>query len=97
MARLNEIIQWQTSAGDKITIGDTTLTPQSQALTLRWPKGGLIWNRPVAVVVEQGGQTKHIPIIDLTRVAQIMLLGLGLTFSVIAFLRSTQQRRKQNE
>jgi hypothetical protein len=97
MARLNEIVQWQTCSGDKIAVGDMILTPQSQALILRWPRGGVVWNRPVAMVVEQDEQIVRIPIIDLTRMIQITLLGLGLAFGLMTLLRSIQPRRKQNE
>jgi uncharacterized membrane protein len=97
MSKLKEILQWQTLSGDEVTVGDITLTPQSQALTIRWPKGGLVWNRPVAVLVERDGQTERIPIVDVTRMAQLGLLGLGLVFSMVIFILSARRRRVQNE
>lgn len=52
MAPPKGIIRWQTLSGEPITVGDVTITPQSQALIIRLPFGGLVWNRPVAVLVE---------------------------------------------
>jgi hypothetical protein len=97
MSKLKEMLQWQTLSGDRVTVGDVSLTPQSQALTIRWPWGGLVWNRPVAVLVERDGQTERMPIVDVTRMAQLGLLGLGLVFSMVIFILSAQRRRVQNE
>jgi hypothetical protein len=97
MSKLKEMLQWQTLSGDRVTVGDVSLTPQSQALTIRWPWGGLVWNRPVAVLVERDGQTERMPIVDVTRMAQLGLLGLGLVFSMVIFILSTRRRRVQNE
>ena len=47
--KLEDVFQWQTISGDPTTVGDVTVTPQSQALTIRWPYGGAVWNRPTAV------------------------------------------------
>lgn len=97
MAKLKDIFQWQTISGDPKTIGDVTVTPQSQALTIRWPYGGLVWNRPVAVLVERGGETERIPVVDVTRIAQLGLLGLSLVCSIVIFALSARRRRERNE
>jgi hypothetical protein len=97
MARLKEMLQWQTVSGDKVTVGDVTVTPQSRALTVRWPRGGLVWNRPVAVLVERGEETERIPIVDVTRLAQLGLMGLGLVFSMIILALSIGRGRDRNE
>ena len=97
MQRLKDIIHWQTTSGDRLTIGGISITPQAQAIVLRGPFGGWVWNRPAAIVVEQGGQTKRIPIVDVTRVAQIGFVGLGLLFSLVSIIWMIRQRRNQNE
>lgn len=84
----NRWIEWQTRAGEAVTAGGVTVIPQAQALTVRLPFGGFVWNRPVAVLVQRGRQTERIPIIDMTRVVQVGLVGLGLVFSIILWLRS---------
>lgn len=97
MSRLNDMIQWQTFSGEQVIVGDVTLTPQSQALTIRWRNGGFVWNRPVAVLVERRGQTERIPVVDVTRMAQFALLGLGFIFSVVTIVVSIRRRRDRND
>jgi len=93
MSKFKDVVRWQTISGEQVTIGDVTLTPQSQALTLHWPNGGFVWNRPVAVLVERGGQTERVPVVDVTRIAQLTLLGLGLIFSMVTVILSIRKRR----
>jgi hypothetical protein len=75
--------------GKPIRIGEATLTPQSQAVVLRWPNGGFIWNRPVAVTVEQGGEVRSVPILDITRLIQVSLWALA----IILFIRAAGRWR----
>jgi hypothetical protein len=92
--KLNEIIKWQTVSGEAVTVGDVTVVPQSRALTLRWGHhGGLVWNRPAAILVARGGQTERIPIVDFTRAVQFGLLGFCVIFCMVAFVVSTRRRR----
>jgi hypothetical protein len=97
MARFKEMLRWRTISGDKVTVGDVTITPQSRALAIRWPRSGLVWNRPVGVLVERGEQTERIPIVDVTRMAQLGLLGLSLVFSMVILVLSIRRRRDRNE
>jgi hypothetical protein len=97
MKRLGEVIEWQTHSGSPVTVGNLTVTPQSQALTVRWLAGGLVWNRPVAVLVEREGQTERIPIIDVTRVVQAGLLGLSLGLGIVTFFQGIRHRRNRHE
>lgn len=92
MTRLKQLIQWESTWGDKITIGHTTITPQSQALMIRWPNGGFVWNRPIAILVERKGQTERIPIIDVTRLAQLQLWGFALLFAIVIYLSSRKDK-----
>ena len=94
MAGLKDTVQWQTVLGDPVTVGKVTVTPQSQALSVRWPNGGFVWNRPIAVLVDQGGETERMRIVDVTRVIQLGLIGLGFFFTMFAFSRSAGRRRK---
>lgn len=97
MADLKDMVQWQTVSGEPITVGDVTVTPQSQALTVRWPNGGFVWNRPVAVLVDRDGETERVPVTDVTRVAQLALIGSSFVFLMFVFLLGVTRRRKQNE
>lgn len=94
MTQSKERFKWQTTSGETVTVGDVAVTPQSQALTVRWPHGGWVWNRPVAVLVERGDETKRIPIMDVTRVAQLGLYGLSLVFAMLGLALLIRNRRK---
>jgi hypothetical protein len=97
MAKIKDHLQWQTETGEPTTIGDVTLTAQSQALILRWPNGGFVWNRPVAILVERGEHSERIPIADVTQAAQWGLLGLSVFFFLFTLFYSIRQRRTGNE
>jgi hypothetical protein len=77
--------------------GNIYLTPESQALTLRWPWGGFVWNRPSAITVEKDGSIQRLPIIDVTRLIQLGLIGFSLTLGLITLLNSIRRRSDPNE
>jgi hypothetical protein len=97
MTQLQEKFKWQTESGETVSVGDMAVTPQSQALTVRWPGGGWVWNRPAAVLVERGEERKRIPIVDVTRAAQLGLYGLGLVFAIVGLVLWTRERSTQDE
>lgn len=95
MPRFTDFVQLQTTAADPIVVGDTRVTPQAQALVVRLPFGGFVWNRPIAVLVERDDMTRRIPIVDVTRLVQIALLGSFFAFSVIITLSAAQRTRRR--
>ena len=95
MPRFNDFVQLQTTAADPVIVGDTRVTPQAQALVIRFPFGGFVWNRPIAVLVEHDDMTRRIPIVNVTRLAQIAMLGSFLTFSVIITILAAQRTRRR--
>jgi hypothetical protein len=97
MTQLREKFKWQTMSGETVTVDGITVTPESQALTVRWPHGGWVWNRPVAVSVERREETKRIPIVDVTRAAQLGLYGLALVFAILGLILLTSERSTQDE
>jgi hypothetical protein len=96
MTRVKDVIQWQTISGNPVTMGDVSVTPQSQALTIRLPFGGFVWNRPVAVLVEHGEshRVESIPVVDVTRIIQLGLLGFSLLCSMVMMVKFA--RRKES-
>jgi hypothetical protein len=89
--------QWQVRSGDKVTVGGVTVTPQSRALVFHWPNvGGLVWNRPVRVLVEKEGQVvERISIVDITKLAQYILFGFTVIMIVIGFVLSIQRKEEK--
>jgi hypothetical protein len=92
MMQLKELFQVQTVVGQPMTIGDITVTPQSQALIVHLPIGGFVWNRPTAILVEQEGQTKRISIRDVTRILQLWLLGFSLILLIVRLIKFFQRK-----
>jgi hypothetical protein len=79
-------------SAEPVTVDDVTVTPRSRALVVRVPGGGFVWNRPTAVLVEQDGRVRRIPIVDVSRILQVGLLGLAVltaSASVLGFRRRT--------
>jgi hypothetical protein len=91
----NEVVQLRRSSGDPVKVGDVTVTPQSQALIVRWPWGGFVWNRPVAVTVERDGRRERLPVPDVTRWAQVGILVAGLAFLTMGWAASVRRNGKQ--
>jgi hypothetical protein len=75
--------------GVSIQAGTNRITPFSQAVKLMLPgsRGGLIWNRPVSVLVQgDNGSEQVLPVVDVTRMAQLALLGIGLAGGILFWL-----------
>ncbi len=87
MRRSNPVFSLQMAEAPSTAAGAVTIVPLSRALTLRFPFAALVWNRPTAVRVEQGGQVSLVPIVDVTRIIQVTSLGLSLIlYLLIGFL-----------
>lgn len=91
MAQIGKFVRWATLAGPPVTVNQLTVTPLAQSLTIRWPQGGFVWNRPVAIIVERDGQTTRIPILDVTGLVQLILLGIVLLVSLVLLSSSHQE------
>lgn len=89
-----DVFQWQRVSGQPLVVNGLTITPQSRALIVRLPVGGFVWHRPIAVVVEQDGQVKRLPIVDVTRMLQLGLLVVGAGIALAGWFVSRQ--RKEN-
>ena len=87
----------ETRWGEPLLAGDAEIVPQSQALTIRWPNGGYVWNRPVAILVRRGEQEERLPIVDITLAARLVLLALAAVSSLSFLILSIQGRRSRNE
>ena len=84
MRRRIEIAWAQEASATPVTVGDVTVTPRARALVVRLPQGGFVWNRPTAVTVQQAGAVRHVPVVDVTRLLQLALLGLAVATAAAA-------------
>lgn len=94
--QLKDLFRWQKTSSQPVAVDDITLTLQSRVVSLHLPQGGLVWSRPIAVLVEQNGQVTYLPVVDITRRLQLGLIGLSLaiTFTIIRLVTFTQRKEK---
>jgi hypothetical protein len=86
----NKFIQWQIKDGQPVLVGEQKVTPQTQVLTLRFPFGGFVWNRPVAVLVEENGRSQRLPIPDVTRMILLAVAVVSTAVVIMAQLQSSK-------
>jgi hypothetical protein len=91
------VLQVSTSRGEPITTRYGQIVPLTRAVKLRWPGGGLNWNRPAAIEVQQGQSQQKLPIKNATSrtIFTIVLTGLAITLGLSSFLKS--RRRHQHD
>ena len=84
--QLGNVLSWETREGPVITAHGRTVTLEAQALRLETPFGGFVWNRPVAVQVDENGSLTRLPIVDVTRMALWAISGGTLLVMLITGL-----------
>jgi hypothetical protein len=84
--QLGKNLQWEKVSGEPIVIGDTRITPQARVLSVRFPSGGFVWNRPVSMIVERDGARKTIAVPDVTLISQIAIAASLLIFPILFFI-----------
>ena len=84
----------KTSRGEPITTRYGQIVPLARIVKLRWPGGGLTWNRPAAIEVQEGQSQHRLPIRNATSrtIFTMVLTGLAITLSISSFLK----RRRRN-
>jgi hypothetical protein len=84
----NSLLRIETLTSQPLRVKDAQLRVRSRVVQLRLPmvNGGLIWNRPAAVLVRTpDGQDQTLPVPDVTR-SVVLALGL-LCFASTLLLR----------
>lgn len=79
MGQINQFVRVETHKGKSIATAFGKITPISQVLFIRFPFGGYVWNRPIAIEVQTDQAVNRIRILDVDR-----LIRMGL--SVISFV-----------
>jgi len=93
--KVGNLLQWERTAGEPVEIAGYTVTPESQALSVRFPFGGYVWNRPAAVLVNGEDGQERIAVVDVTRSAQLTLFAAAALFLVVGWL--LQHRPSQED
>jgi hypothetical protein len=73
------ILQVESHVGEPISTGDLKIIPLARSIRIHLPglPGGLIWNRPMAIITQQpDGLEQVLPIHDITRQAQLGIFGI---------------------
>jgi len=91
------ILQVNTTRGEPITTRYGQIVPLTRVVKLRWPGGGLNWNRPAAIELQQGQSQQKLPIKNATSRAifTVGLTGLAITLGLSSFLKN--RRRHQHD
>ena len=92
MTESGNIVRMQVRSGSVVQVGDVSVFPRVRAVGVRWPRGGWVWNRPVALEVAHGGTTRRIPIVDITRLVQVSMYVITLVLATVMAIRRTRRR-----
>jgi hypothetical protein len=71
---LGDILRWEKVSGEPIVLDDVRLTPQSRVLSVKFPNGAYVWNRPVSVIVERGARRETVVVPDVTFWTNVVLI-----------------------
>ncbi len=91
----NSFLVQQTSSGEPVVVGDVKVYPVARSYRINFPsnQGGISWNRPLAVIVEDSqGSRQVIPVQDRTRQLQVGILLAGLLGTILTWLILRQSR-----
>ncbi len=97
--RASKLFSIEKRRGEPVRAAGWTIAPVTRVVRLSIPgiKGGLIWNRPIAVEVETGGApVRSLLVPDVTRQIQWTILG-GVFIGLILVRLLVNQRRSSNE
>jgi hypothetical protein len=83
------ILVQQTNWGEPVNTGDVNVYPVARSYRINFPdaRGGIVWNRPLAVIVEDShGSRQIIPVQDRTRQLQVAILAAGFFGTILTWL-----------
>lgn len=70
--------------GDPIEVGEVTVTPRARALPVRLANVAWVWSTPAAVRIERHGRITYQPILDLTGIALLAIVGGAVVMGALA-------------
>ena len=87
-------VQVETESAPAVTMGDVTVTPRAQVLVVSLPFGQLVWKRPADVLVERGGRTERIRVMDTTRIVALGLASLIAALAAVEVVGIARRMRR---
>lgn len=102
MQRQQQRLKWkkQENRGDPVAAFGIHLIPIERIVHVNWPGGNVVWQRPVALEIQQGTCKERLPIVNMTRriIASLALSGVLLIVIVALGERIyiSRQRRKNH-
>lgn len=88
-------IETRTLPGATLARGGRAITPLARVTRVTWAGGELAWHRPIAVEVRTDGQTRRIPIRDVTRLAQLAAVAACLALTAATYVASRAYRARR--
>ncbi|MGQ9501609.1 MAG: hypothetical protein ACUVSF_04995 [Anaerolineae bacterium] len=88
-------IHIRTNVGKAIHINGNTIVPIARSVHIQLPllPGGLIWNRPTAILVRQSDGTEYtLPVHDVTRRLQVLVMIVGVLGTLFFWLARRGKR-----
>src|SRR5262249_45882524 len=77
--------------GEPLTLSGWRITTIKRVVHIAWPGGAWLWQRPIAVEIQQGASLQRLPVHNFTRRA---IIGLALSAALVAVVTSRQLRRR---
>lgn len=92
-----ELFESKVIAGDPIRIDGDQIVTLARSIRAHpfGLRGGFVWNRPIAIIIMgEDGTERVLPIRDVTRKSQILILGAGILGLLLTwgFLRGRNAR-----
>jgi hypothetical protein len=76
-------LEHHTITSSAVALRGVRITPEATVLSLRLPFGAFVWNRPRAVLVEEAGAIRRVPMRDITRITQVVLWACVVVCAVV--------------
>jgi len=85
--------------GEPLTLSGRRITPIKRVVHIAWPGGAWLWQRPIAVEIQEGESLRRMPVHNITRRA---IIGLALSAALVAVvtrrrLRTSGRREQERE
>jgi hypothetical protein len=88
------MLERRKSYGETASAFGVEITPESESLRYTNRFLTAIWNRPTGVIVREGERIYRVPIVDQTRLLQILLLVISLISLSMVGIGIIKERRQ---